>query len=62
MTTTPDDPTTTLPGDFMGYTQPWYSVRDVDAQVGTSMGYLTCFPRDGDRVFSPTQRRAVTTN
>ena len=24
--------------EFMGYTQPWYSVRDVDAPVGGSMG------------------------
>ena len=37
--------------EFMGYTQPWYSVRGVDAPVGGSMGYLTCFLRDGDRVF-----------
>jgi predicted dithiol-disulfide oxidoreductase (DUF899 family) len=37
--------------DFMGYTQPWYSVRDVDAPVGDSMGSLTSFLRDGDRVF-----------
>ena len=37
--------------EFMGYTQPWYSVRDVEAPVGGSMGYLTCFLRDGDRVF-----------
>ncbi|WP_046468531.1 DUF899 domain-containing protein [Allosalinactinospora lopnorensis] len=37
--------------EFMGYTQPWYSVRDVDAPVGGSMGYITCFLRDGDRVF-----------
>ena len=36
---------------FMGYTQPWYSVRDVDAPVGGSMGYITCFVRDGDRLF-----------
>jgi predicted dithiol-disulfide oxidoreductase (DUF899 family) len=35
----------------MGYTQPWYSVRDVDAPVGGSMGYITCFLRDGDHVF-----------
>jgi len=27
------------------------SVRDVDAPVGGSMGYITCFLRDGDRVF-----------
>ncbi|MDX3071140.1 DUF899 domain-containing protein [Streptomyces sp. NPDC088354] len=37
--------------EFMGYTQPWYSVRDVDAPVGGRMGYLTSFLRDGDRVF-----------
>ena len=37
--------------EFMGYTQPWYSVRGVDAPVGGSMGYITCFLRDGDRVF-----------
>jgi predicted dithiol-disulfide oxidoreductase (DUF899 family) len=36
---------------FMGYTQPWYSVRGVPAPVGGSMGSLTCFLRDGDRVF-----------
>jgi len=37
--------------EFMGYTQPWYSVRDVDAPVGGNMGHITCFLRDGDRVF-----------
>jgi predicted dithiol-disulfide oxidoreductase (DUF899 family) len=37
--------------EFMGYTQPWYSVRDVDAPVGGSMGSITCFLRDGDRAF-----------
>ncbi|MFD3498064.1 DUF899 family protein [Streptomyces sp. NPDC058678] len=36
---------------FMGYTQPWYSVRGLEAPVGGDMGYLTCFLRDGDRVF-----------
>jgi predicted dithiol-disulfide oxidoreductase (DUF899 family) len=36
---------------FMGYTQPWYSVRGVEAPVGDSMGSLTCFLRDGDRAF-----------
>jgi predicted dithiol-disulfide oxidoreductase (DUF899 family) len=36
---------------FMGYTEPWYSVRDVAAPVGESMGSITCFLRDGDRVF-----------
>jgi predicted dithiol-disulfide oxidoreductase (DUF899 family) len=37
--------------EFMGYTQPWYSVRDVEAPVGGSMGSFTAFLRDGDRVF-----------
>ncbi|MFE6035936.1 DUF899 family protein [Streptomyces sp. NPDC056452] len=37
--------------EFMGYTQPWYSVRGVDAPVGGEMGYLACFLRDGDRTF-----------
>ncbi len=36
---------------FMGYTQPWYSVRDLDAPIGGEMGNLACFLRDGDRVF-----------
>ncbi|WP_448642471.1 DUF899 family protein [Geodermatophilus sp. URMC 63] len=36
---------------FMGYTQPWYSVRDVPAPVGDAMGSITCCLRDGDRVF-----------
>ena len=37
--------------EFMGYTQPWYSVRDVEAPVGRNMGSITCFLRDGDRTF-----------
>ncbi|MBO1417948.1 DUF899 family protein [Streptomyces sp. FH025] len=37
--------------DFMGYTQPWYSVRDAAAPVGGGMGSLACFLRDGDRAF-----------
>jgi predicted dithiol-disulfide oxidoreductase (DUF899 family) len=37
--------------DFMGYSQPWYSVRDLDAPVGDSMGSVTCYLRDGDRAF-----------
>jgi len=37
--------------EFMGYTQPWYSVRGVEAPVGGSMGSIVCFLRDGDRVF-----------
>ncbi|MFC5182315.1 DUF899 family protein [Actinomadura harenae] len=36
---------------FMGYTQPWYSVRDLDEPVGGTMGYLTSYLRDGDRTF-----------
>jgi len=39
--------------DFMGYTQPWYSVRDVDAPVGGERGNLRVFLHDGDRAFSP---------
>ncbi|WP_026411544.1 DUF899 family protein [Actinomadura oligospora] len=37
--------------DFMGYTQPWYSVRDLDEPVGGAMGRLTSYLRDGDRTF-----------
>ena len=37
--------------EFMGYTQPWYSVRDLAEPVGGDMGYITCFLRDGDRAF-----------
>ena len=37
--------------EFMGYTQPWYSVRGVEAPVGGEMGHIVCFLRDGDRVF-----------
>jgi predicted dithiol-disulfide oxidoreductase (DUF899 family) len=37
--------------EFMGYTQPWYSVRGVAAPVGDDMGSFTCYLRDGDRVF-----------
>jgi predicted dithiol-disulfide oxidoreductase (DUF899 family) len=37
--------------DFMGYTQPWYSVRDLDPPIGGDMGHIACFLRDGDRVF-----------
>jgi predicted dithiol-disulfide oxidoreductase (DUF899 family) len=37
--------------EFMGYTQPWYSVRDVETPIGDSMGSITCYLRDGDRVF-----------
>lgn len=37
--------------EFMGYTQPWYSVRDVEPPIGGDMGHIVCFLRDGDRVF-----------
>jgi predicted dithiol-disulfide oxidoreductase (DUF899 family) len=37
--------------EFMGYTQPWYSVRDADEPIGGEMGHISCFLRDGDRVF-----------
>src|SRR5690349_22750680 len=37
--------------EFMGYTQPWYSVRDVPAPIGGDMATVACFLRDGDRVF-----------
>ena len=36
---------------FMGYTQPWYSVRGLDEPVGGDMGAFSCFLRDGDRAF-----------
>ena len=37
--------------EFMGYRQPWYSVRDVEPPIGGSMGSFASFLRDGDRVF-----------
>jgi predicted dithiol-disulfide oxidoreductase (DUF899 family) len=37
--------------EFMGYTQPWYSVRGVEGPAGSDMGHLTSYLRDGDRVF-----------
>jgi predicted dithiol-disulfide oxidoreductase (DUF899 family) len=37
--------------DFMGYAQPWYSVRDVEEPVGGEMGCLSAFLHDGDRTF-----------
>lgn len=37
--------------EFMGYTQAWFSVRDVEPPVGGDMGSFTCFLREGDRVF-----------
>jgi len=38
--------------EFMGYTQPWYSVAGVtEPAVGGEMGHFVCFLRAGDRVF-----------
>ncbi|HJP76301.1 MAG TPA: DUF899 family protein [Pseudonocardiaceae bacterium] len=37
--------------EFMGYTQPWYSVRDLPWPIGRNMGSITCYLRDGDRTF-----------
>ena len=37
--------------EFMGYTEPWYSVRDLPAPVGESMGTIACFLREGERTF-----------
>jgi predicted dithiol-disulfide oxidoreductase (DUF899 family) len=37
--------------EFMGYPQPWYSVRDLPAPLGGEMGNIISFLRDGDRVF-----------
>lgn len=37
--------------EFMGYTQPWYSVRDTAEPIGGGMGHTSSFLRDGDRVF-----------
>ena len=37
--------------EFMGYPQPWYSVRDTGEPVGGEMGCFTSYLRDGDRVF-----------
>ena len=42
--------------EFMGYSQPWYSVQDTEGLVGddagpVGTGCIACFLRDGDRVF-----------
>ena len=37
--------------EFMGYTQPWFSVRGAEASIGTEEGHIECYLRDGDRVF-----------
>src|SRR6476661_6636851 len=36
---------------FMGYEQPWYSVRGVEAQIATDEGHIVSYLRDGDRAF-----------
>ena len=36
---------------FMGYPQPWYSVRDVEAPLLAEEGHIICYLRDGERVF-----------
>lgn len=36
---------------FMGYTQPWYSARGLDAPIGDEMGGFACYLRDGDRTY-----------
>ncbi|MFD5828187.1 DUF899 family protein [Lentzea sp. NPDC060358] len=36
---------------FMGYAQPWYSVRGLAEPVGGEMGHLTSYLRNGDRTF-----------
>ena len=51
--------------EFMGYTQPWYSIRGVESPVWTDMGTLSCFLREGDRVYltySTTDRGNEVTN
>ena len=37
--------------EFMGYTQPWYSVQGVEAALVAEEGHIICYLRDGDRVF-----------
>jgi predicted dithiol-disulfide oxidoreductase (DUF899 family) len=37
--------------DFMGYTQPWYSVRGVEERLFAEEGHLLCYLREGDRAF-----------
>jgi hypothetical protein len=37
--------------EFMGYPQPWYSVRGVETSIATEEGHIVCYLRDGDRVF-----------
>jgi predicted dithiol-disulfide oxidoreductase (DUF899 family) len=51
--------------EFMGYSEPWYSVRGIEGPAGGDMGYFTSYLRDGDRVFltySTTGRGTERTN
>ena len=47
--------------EFMGYTQPWYSVRGVEAPVGGGMGTSSVSCATATAYSSPTPRRAVAT-
>jgi predicted dithiol-disulfide oxidoreductase (DUF899 family) len=35
----------------MGYTQPWYSVRGVEAALSADEGHIISYLRDGNRAF-----------
>jgi hypothetical protein len=48
--------------EFMGYTQPWYSVRDVEAPVGGSMVPSPASCATATACSSPTPRPAVATS
>lgn len=37
--------------EFMGYTEPWYSVRDLGEPIGGEMGWFRSFLRVGERVY-----------
>jgi len=37
--------------EFMGYTEPWYSVRHLDEPIGGEMGYIACYLREHNRAF-----------
>ena len=39
---------------FMGYTEPWFSVRETAPPIGGDMGYLQCYVREGAHLASPT--------
>ena len=47
--------------EFMGYTEPWYSVRGAESPVGGGMGHLSAFLLEGDHVFLtyPTTGRGI---